>query len=233
DCEDMSTLGVEVGCANAADEGLLELEGLTPGATYYVKVGGFNQEEGEFCIEVQMDETPVCLAPTEIEIGEISDETVEVSWTAGGDETQWEVIYDEAGFNPEIEGESVVVNTTAITLTDLSPETDYEVYVRAICTNLNSDLAGPEMFTTEPMSVDSQVFADFTYYPNPVKDQLILKSGSQIESVEVYNLLGQNLISAQPNSLEAQIDTEKLQSGVYLMNVTLNGSQKTFRVVKK
>jgi len=230
-CEDLSTLGEEIGCADSGAD--LELQDLTPGEVYYIKLAGFNNEEGEFCIEVQTDETPSCPAPTDINIGEITEDTVEVSWTAGGNESQWEVIYGEAGFNPETAGESEVVNTTEVTLTELSPETDYEVYVRAICTNLNSDLAGPETFTTDEMSVDSHIFADFTFYPNPVKDQLILKAGSQIKSVEVYNLLGQSVISAQPNSLEAQINTEKLQSGVYLMNVTIYGSQKTFRIVKK
>src|SRR5690625_3659408 len=233
DCEDASTLGEEVGCATASDEGTLELEELTPGDTYYVKVGGFNNQEGEFCVEVQLEEVPVCFAPTEIEIGEISDETVDVSWTAGGEEIQWVVIYGEEGFDPDTEGQSETVDAPEVTLTNLTPETDYEVYVRAICTNLNSDLAGPKPFTTDEMSVDSHIFADFTFYPNPVKDQLTLKAGSHIESIEVYNLLGQNVISAQPNSLETQINSEKLKIGFIYMNITLNENQKTFRVFRK
>src|SRR5699024_2966644 len=73
DCEDMTTLGEEVGCAEASENnvGTLELEGLNPGETYYVKVAGFNNTDGEFCIDVEMDESPVCPDPSDITIGEI------------------------------------------------------------------------------------------------------------------------------------------------------------------
>jgi len=83
------------------------------------------------------------------------------------------------------------------------------------------------------LGVDSQVFTDFSYYPNPVENQLNLRAGKLIEQVEVFNLLGQKVIQEQPNALESNLTTDRLQSGVYLMNVTIDGSQKTFRIVKK
>src|SRR5699024_2172251 len=115
--------------------GNLELEGLTPGDTYYVKIAGFNNTDGEFCIEVELEETPPCPDPSNISVDEIGADYVELSLTPNGDESEWEVAYGEPGFDPdnEEEEESVIVNNIYATLTDLEPKTDYEVYVRAIC----------------------------------------------------------------------------------------------------
>src|SRR5699024_6387527 len=194
DCEDMTTLGEEVGCASASEEtiGNLELEGLTPGDTYYVKIAGFNNTDGEFCIEVELEETPPCPDPSNISVDEIGADYVELSWTPNGDESEWEVAYGEPGFDPDNEEEeSVIVNNIYATLTDLEPKTDYEVYVRAICSVNNiSDWSNSEIFTTEEMSIDTQLFENFTYFPNPVENQLNLKADSQIDNVEVFNLLG-------------------------------------------
>src|SRR5699024_6637389 len=214
--------------------GTLELEGLNPGETYYVKVAGFNNTDGEFCIDVEMDESPVCPDPSDITIGEIGPETAEVSWTANGDESEWEVVYGEPGFDPETEEiEAIITNNTSTTLTDLEPETDYEVYVRAICgVNNTSDWANSEIFTTDEMSVDYLTFESFTYYPNPMENQLNLKADSKIEKVEIFNLLGQKVTQVNPDALQTQINAENLQSGVYLMKVYIDNNHKTFRIVK-
>src|SRR5690625_5096428 len=183
-------------------------------------------------------EVEECEAPTEVEVTEINPTSAEVTWTAGADETMWMVIYGLSGFTQADEGdyETELVFETNYVMTDLEPETDYDVYVVAVCDAedmIISDQVGPVTFTTDDMSVDSPEFNNFTYYPNPVEDQLSLKAGTQIDIVQVYNLLGQRVIDVQPNSLEAQIDTETLQSGVYLMEVSINSSQKTFRIVRK
>lgn len=83
------------------------------------------------------------------------------------------------------------------------------------------------------LGVDHQVFTGFKFYPNPVEEQLNLHAGSPIEQVEVYSLLGQQLIQIKPNALETHLEVYGLQTGVYMMNVTINGNQKSFRIIKK
>ena len=83
------------------------------------------------------------------------------------------------------------------------------------------------------MSVDKQVFESFSFYPNPAQDQLHLKAAKQIESVALYNLLGQEVVHINPGSLQAQVNVETLQPGIYLMKVTMDATQKTFKVIKK
>lgn len=40
-------------------------------------------------------------------------------------------------------------------------------------------------------------------------------------------------MSSQPNTLEAQINTKEFKNGVYLIKVSLNGNQRTFKLIKR
>ena len=73
----------------------------------------------------------------------------------------------------------------------------------------------------------------FSYYPNPVKDVLNLSYSSDITSVTVFNLLGQQLLAKQPNAATAVIDMTALAEGTYLVNVVAGTTIKTIKVIKK
>ncbi|MBA6152055.1 T9SS type A sorting domain-containing protein [Gelidibacter maritimus] len=83
------------------------------------------------------------------------------------------------------------------------------------------------------LGVDHQVFSDFNFYPNPVGHEVNLHAKTPIEQVEVYSLLGQQLIQIKPNALKTNLNVNGLQSGVYIMNVTINGGMKSFRIMRK
>lgn len=72
----------------------------------------------------------------------------------------------------------------------------------------------------------------FSYYPNPANDTLHLSAQSQIQSVSLYNILGQRIFKLQPNSLESQLNISTLQKGTYLMEVRVNNTKKTIKIVK-
>ncbi len=73
----------------------------------------------------------------------------------------------------------------------------------------------------------------FTAYPNPVKDQLTLTSSEAIESIQLFNLVGQEVISQKINAASAQIDMSHLPSGTYLVRAYANGQLKTIKVIKQ
>jgi hypothetical protein len=73
----------------------------------------------------------------------------------------------------------------------------------------------------------------FNYYPNPVFDQLFITADKEINSIEVYNLIGQKLISLYPNVLETSIDFVNLPNAVYLVKLNANGVSKDIKVIKK
>ena len=73
----------------------------------------------------------------------------------------------------------------------------------------------------------------FNYYPNPIIDQLIITSDNEINSIEVYNLIGQKLISLYPNASETSVDFVNLPNAVYLVKLYANGISKDIKVIKK
>ena len=75
--------------------------------------------------------------------------------------------------------------------------------------------------------------SNFVAYPNPVKDVLNLSYSSEITSVKVINLLGQEVISKKVNNTTSQIDMTNLSAGAYIVNITVDDVVKTIKVIKQ
>ncbi|WP_299333283.1 choice-of-anchor L domain-containing protein [uncultured Psychroserpens sp.] len=89
-----------------------------------------------------------CDFPTDIIVTNITANTADISWTAVGTETTWEVVVQPVG-SGEPTGSGIVTNTNPYTVTGLTAITDYEIYVRADCgTDGFSIWAGPINFQT-------------------------------------------------------------------------------------
>ncbi|MGV6862427.1 MAG: fibronectin type III domain-containing protein [Putridiphycobacter sp.] len=73
-----------------------------------------------------------------------------VNWTAGGTETEWNIEYGAAGFTPGSGTTQNVLTTPTANITGLTADTQYDVYIEAVCggANGNSTLVGPITFTT-------------------------------------------------------------------------------------
>ena len=68
-------------------------------------------------------------------------------------------------------------------------------------------------------------------YPNPVKDYLNIDSKDKIETIKIYNTVGQ-LIS-QPKITNNKVSLSNLSSGVYHVNVTTKNGTKSYKIIKK
>jgi Secretion system C-terminal sorting domain len=80
---------------------------------------------------------------------------------------------------------------------------------------------------------DSFDNANFTFYPNPVRDVLNLSYSENITKVQVINLLGQEVKTNSVNATQAQVDMSNLPTGTYLVKVTANDKVKTIKVIKQ
>ena len=58
-------------------------------------------------------------------------------------------------------------------------------------------------------------------YPNPANDRLTVEG--EMTSVQVYNTLGQCLITKQVDASSVQIDLSSLDNGIYFLRVSNNG----------
>ncbi|MCG8323439.1 MAG: fibronectin type III domain-containing protein, partial [Cytophagales bacterium] len=77
--------------------------------------------------------------------------TVDLSWTSNGSEPQWQLEYGVAGF-AQGQGTRVLTSTNPHSLAGLSADTNYEVYLKAVCGPNSGDddspWVGPLDFTT-------------------------------------------------------------------------------------
>jgi Secretion system C-terminal sorting domain len=84
----------------------------------------------------------------------------------------------------------------------------------------------------EILATNDFTASNFSVYPNPVKDRLNISTTNTVDSVVVYDVLGKVVLSATPGVVSPSIDMSALTSGAYLVNITINGSSKTVKVVK-
>jgi hypothetical protein len=90
-----------------------------------------------------------------------------------------------------------------------------------------------EMAVTCVLSNEDFDNSNFTAYPNPVKDVLNVSYTSEISSIRVINMIGQEVISKNINATSTQVDMSELSAGTYIVNVTVGDSVKTLKVVKQ
>jgi hypothetical protein len=71
-------------------------------------------------------------------------------------------------------------------------------------------------------------------YPNPTKDEVMI-NGREIETVKVYNALGQLVYMEECGSANnVELHLNGLSAGVYTVNVRMaNGQQANKRIVKE
>lgn len=70
-------------------------------------------------------------------------------------------------------------------------------------------------------------------YPNPVTDVLQISAKTELNSVAVFNINGQQLLSKDLNSMHAEIDLSAFSTGIYFARITANNATETFKIVKK
>ncbi|WP_294825185.1 T9SS type A sorting domain-containing protein [uncultured Flavobacterium sp.] len=70
-------------------------------------------------------------------------------------------------------------------------------------------------------------------FPNPASSVLNFSSENTIESIEIYNIMGQKVVNAKPSNNAATVDVSGLSNGVYIVNSTVNGKQNSARFIKQ
>ncbi len=80
--------------------------------------------------------------------------------------------------------------------------------------------------------VSENALEGFAYYPNPTSDVLSLKSVNSIDSVAIFNLLGQRVLDTKIGATTSDISLSGLTAGTYIMKVTVAGQTGTYKVLK-
>jgi hypothetical protein len=99
---------------------------------FYAKAVSFGNNINVYIDNFQIESLTACTIPTALSIINVSNNSVDVSWGMGG-ATSAQIEYGPAGFL-EGSGITVVTGLSPYTLTDLSNMTNYDFYIRNICT---------------------------------------------------------------------------------------------------
>ncbi|WPR71886.1 T9SS type A sorting domain-containing protein [Flavobacterium sp. NG2] len=87
--------------------------------------------------------------------------------------------------------------------------------------------------TSSILSIETFESLNVKMHPNPVTDVLNIEALNTVENVAVYNVLGQEVLSLNPNSNSITIDTNSLKSGVYIIKAIVDGKTASSKFIKK
>ena len=87
---------------------------------------------------------------------------------------------------------------------------------------------------TNCLNTNEQQVEKVALYPNPVKNELYLKTVAVIDQLKIYSITGQLVKQQTSFTDKVSINTEDLIAGVYFVKVTTNeGLVSTRKIVKE
>ncbi|MFV0304060.1 MAG: fibronectin type III domain-containing protein [Moheibacter sp.] len=209
-------------------------EDKIPGEQVLIRVWGWSLQFGEFQISVY-DDTETCENPTNITISEITNTTATLSWNAPTNEPVggYEYIVQpiETGYPGEAEG--VQTSETSVEVSGLDKATEYEVYVRSICSTNDSAWEGPTTFETTDLGLNDFDINAINIYPNPVKDLLNISTKSEINEILIFDLTGNLITKQEIHSKQGKVNVSNLNSGVYILKIITDTTVKSVKIIKK
>lgn len=69
-------------------------------------------------------------------------------------------------------------------------------------------------------------------YPNPAANYLTIEADREIQKISVYNILGQEVLTKNPKSISATLQTNSLQRGIYIAKTIIDGVESTSKFTK-
>ena len=211
------------------------IDGLQAGERYGVAVRALCNEAAEetssWSDTVEFITTE-CQAVSDVACGTVSETDVMVSWTVNGEETAWIVEYGMPGFGQgeEIGRQEARENPYAMSLAGLEPNTDYEVYVYAQCSEgLVSVPAGPASFRTSNIGIpqiNTSTLQQINIYPNPTTGSFTISISSPITdhrspiTIDIVDMNGRiiNSTTQQINN-STEVKFSGLPQGAYFVRI--------------
>ena len=181
-----------------------------------------------FLDDFLFEEAASVLEPTGVHVAEETTTSATISWTAGGDETAWDLyITDDETDVPDETTTPTVASTSdnPYSLTGLTPATYYYVYVRANAGSEVSAWSSPAVFNTKAEPITLPYSYDF-------EDDMLPIGWTAINSNTSYNNVSIMDVSAVSRGLAFYIASSTGTVAAVLPEVdaaySLNGYQVSF-----
>jgi hypothetical protein len=146
----------------------------------------------------------------------------------GGDDTEHELTFDA----PE-QGAWLTYNINLDDFVNLANRDHIAQLI--ISSNGNSTVYIDNVYfsTTEVSSVNTFNKNAFVVYPNPAADMVSVKGNTTIDTITVYNTLGQQVMQTNPKADTAVLNVASLTSGVYIISTTSGKAVSTQKFIKQ
>jgi hypothetical protein len=215
------------------------LTGLTPGTGYifkaFITFNGQTVYGSELTFTTLPDDTPEpCETPTNVTIGNVTDESITMSWDADPDVASWNIQYRPVGGTLS----SATATTNSYTITGLTPETEYQIQVQANCGDGNLSEWSTIATATTTVGLDSWLAGSVALYPNPAKEVVNVQcTMNNVQwdnaTVEVFDVYGKLLQTERMTSEITTLNVSGLADGMYFVRVTTEEGMVTKTFVKK
>lgn len=189
--------------------------------TYYVTqtIAGCESPRLSVAVTVNVVNAPTGAATQVINVNTPAEATIE-SIVVTGSNVIWYPTSADA-----LAGTNAIAAGTQL----ISGNTYYATQTVGTCTSITS-LAVTVTVTLGTASFDK---AALKYYPNPVSDVITISYSESINSIEIYNMLGQKVIAKNIMATSTTIDMSDLASGAYIAHVKSGDAMQEIRIIKK
>ena len=168
--------------------------------------------------------TTVCDSVSNVQVNTITSSTASVSWQSTG-AASYTIDYGPAGFLEGFGTQVDNISGTSFTISDLTPETAYDVYVRAQCAaGAYSTWSHRVTFTTSQQGINLADGMQVTIYPNPTSTHttIALNGITGKVSLQIVDLGGRIVFSEQVTCQEdctKRLDVSGLAPGAYFVHI--------------
>lgn len=130
-----------------------------------------------------------------------------------------------------VEGENFTVSVENVTA-GLLVQTGFQVI--GLNANPITEIPNGNIVVTAP-NLSNQTFetTGIKMYPNPASSFVNFVAPAALETIEVYNTLGQQIANVTPQIANYSLNTSNLQNGIYIVKVQMNGLTSTSRLIIK
>lgn len=111
-----------------------------------------------------------------------------------------------------------------------------EVQYGFAITGLNANPAddwGSVVVAPLPLGIDDFQVSELEVFPNPTADLWSLNGPRTMNTIQVFDVLGKQVISLSPNSKNVNLDASTLRSGLYFARINTEAGTQSLRLVKQ
>ena len=198
------------------------LTGLTPAVTYTFTVSAVCSEtQTSDPSEAETFTTGSCQPVSGVNVSNVTTNSAQVSWTAVQGVNGYEVEYGASGFNQGA-GTTVQASTNNATLTGLTANMAYDVYVRSVCgEGVYSAWSNVTSFTTDEQGegIDDVNSAAIALYPNPATTTVTISGIEGQAMVSIVDMNGRVSGEWRVENDEITIDLTGYAQGAYFVRI--------------